>query len=311
MAVFFVLMIGTSSLSAVAVDQGKIPAGTQWLIHVDMQLFNGTYLKSLLMEKEDFELNEAHNEVLKEANIDIFSDVTGVSLFGKKEVGNNADMVVMVSGNVDSASLIAKMKEKKEINSSKYGKYNLYILGKSGGYLTFTGNEMLLYSRSDAQIKQVLDVIDGKKKSMAGGQLASYLQMIPSNAFLLAVADNVSSFKDFQHEGGALLQKTGMATFMAMENNQNLSMKVLLNTDSEETAQQIESIVRGLVALVSMKQQEEPELAKLIQALKITREGTTINLNMTYPSDKIVEFISSNHGKADKHGKAKHKHHKK
>ncbi len=307
------LTLGTFTASADVLQKKIVPADTSWLIHIDMEMFNSTYLKELLLdnEKDPLHLKKARESVLKEAQMDIFKDVTAITIMGKKgaegktqekKVENkgkshkhgrkgNENLALYCKGAFNPPHIISLLKKNEKYQTSGYGGYTIHELGGEAGF-TFIGDGALVFSPNGAILKHVLDTIDGKKPSIAGGKLDSLLGMIPSDAFVSAVADNISSLRDFQGQA-VMLQKAGMASFMALEDSRNLLMKVMLSTQSEDTAIQVEQIIKGLIALVNVSGDEHKEkFADVLQALSMERKGSTIRLSLSYPSDKVVDIIT-------------------
>ena len=146
-------------------------------------------------------------------------------------------------------------------------------------------------------IKKVLDVISGKKKSMTASPLMKYWKGIPQDAFLKATAHNIAELAD-DDEASAILKKTGMALFMAIERNDNLKMKLKLTTDTPETAKNIHQIVMGFMALAKLKQNKKNEAAnkhmkflELLKHLTISVEKNVVQMEFNYPSKDLAQLL--------------------
>lgn len=305
------LMVSLLAVPAAAksLDKGIVPAEAKWVIHFDMDMFGKTALKSLLWDKKDvLGVKDVESDLKDEVNIDLFKDVHSITAFANKNSERN--MVAAISGNLDKDYLLRKLKRHTKYKEAKYGKYSIYKWEHDSNGV-FVGNGMLLYSRDEDSIKSALDVIDKKKKSMASGSLVKYLKMIPSNAFLLAVADDVSELNKATAQAGVILDKSGVASFMALENNKNLTMKVMFKTADDKTALQVENVIRGLLAFAQMqknKDGKQHEWVKLVEALKVMRSGNALELSFSYPSEAIIKFLEGQYKHKHKH---QHKHEKK
>jgi len=304
-AVMLLVSLISAPAAAKSLDKSMIPAEAKWVVHFDMDMFGKTALKQLVWDNSNaLDIKHIETDLKDEINIDLFKDVRSITAYANKNSERN--MVAIVSGNLDKDYLLRKLKRHSKYKEEKYGKYTVYKW-KHDSHGVFVGNSMLLFSRDEDSIKNALDVIDGKKTSIASGSLVSYLKMIPANAFLLAVADDVSALNKATAQAGVILDKSGMASFMALEKNKNLTMKVMFNTTDEKTALQVENVIRGLMAFAQMQKNKDGKThdwVKLVEALQVLRRGNSLELIFSYPSEEIVRFLESQH----KHKMHKHEH---
>jgi hypothetical protein len=291
------VLVLPATVKASSLQTSMIPEDTRWLFHFDISKFFSTELGELLMaEKTGKLLNRVNRKITKAYKMDLLKDIGGITIFGPGKDESKA--VVAISGNFNKEYLLSLLGKTESHQKIQYGKHTIHRWhhAQCG---TFANDHLLLIGRDESAIKNVLDVVAGKKKSLARGTMMSFIKEIPEDAFLKAVADNIASLiKD--DAKAVLLKKTGMALFMALEKSGNLKLKLKLTTDTPETAQNIEQMVRGLIALARLKQQEEVDAEmKLIESLKITLKGNIIQMELSYPSAELVEVFS--HGKEAMH----------
>jgi len=62
---------------------------------------------------------------------------------------------------------------------------------------------------------------------------------------------------------------------------------IRMDVDSEEMAQQIQSIGQGLVSLMAL-QKDKPDSNKLAQALSLKLEGATITVKLSIAAEDLV-----------------------
>lgn len=300
-AVLLLAVIATGANAAV-LDRNLLPADTQWVAHLDMDMFKTTALKKSMVDKHNA-FKKAEEKFFKETRVSIFKDIASITIFGSRE--NSRQMVFCVKGNLDEGYLLSQLKKAHEYKEVKYGKHTIYQwrYNQNG---VFANKNMLLYSRDEDVLKNVLDLMSGKGKTIKGGNLSKYISMIPPNAFAFAAASDISNMAKHGYPG-AILKQTGMASFLAMERNRNFTMKVMLNTNTGENARDIENIIRGLMAVANMAQQEkegykekdheEKNWMKLLQKVDVKTEGKTVNISFTYPSEALVDlFKHRGHG---------------
>ncbi len=290
------VLVLPATVKASSLQTSMIPENTRWLLHFDISKFFSTQLGELLLNDETGKLNRANRKIAEAYKIDLLKDIGGITIFGPGKDKSKA--VVAFSGNFNEDHLLSLLDKAETHQKIQYGKHTIHQWRHSQCG-TFANDHLVLIGRDESTIKDVLDVMAGKKKSLAKGAMMSSIKEIPEDAFLKAVVDNIASLIKSDART-VLLKKTGMALFMALEKSGNLKLKLKLTTDTADTAQNIEQMVRGLIALARLKQQEEADAEmKLIESLKITLKGNIIQMELSYPSEELVKVFS--HGKEALH----------
>lgn len=273
-----------------------VPKNAQWLIHLDMKQLVSTQLFDLLMGDKKDEITKFNDMMSKKFNIDFFKDVNGITILGMGKDKDNA--VLCWDGKVDKEFILALLKLNKDFKEIPYGKYTIYSWD-GDHFGTFANDQLALTSEDENAIKNVLDVISGKTKSMKASNLMTLWKGIPQDAFLKAAAHNIAELAD-DREASAILKKTGMAFFMALERNENLKLKLKLTTDTPETANNIHQIVKGFMALAKLKQNDKDKSSdkhmkflELLNHLTIDVERNVIQMEFTYPSKDLAELFSN------------------
>lgn len=295
------LLVFSSVGTAVTLDRSILPADTHWVMHLDMNQFNKTWLKKHLFDGEHdiFKLKRAEEHLSRYAKVDFFEDITGITVLGNKN--NKHDMVVVCTGRFDQPYLLEQVRKTHDYNKEKYKKYTLHTW-EHHNYGVFVGKSKLVYSRSKEAVKNVLDLMSGKRAG-TNPRLAKYLEMIPANTFLSAAVEDISKLSGKRGYPSVMLKQAGMASFIALEKNKDLTMKVVLNTKKDETATQIQQMITGIIAVVRMQEdKEELKYArKLLDALVVKTEGNQVKLFFTFPSEELVKIISKSKGHRRRH----------
>ena len=69
-----------------------------------------------------------------------------------------------------------------------------------------------------------------------------------------------------------------------------------METDTVETAKNIEQIVRGFTAMAKMQlngKEGKEHVWKVLEALSITVKGNMVELGLSYPSEALVSLLGS------------------
>lgn len=288
--VLVIFLLLPAAAEADSLQTSIIPENTQWLLHFDMKKFASTRVCNLLLGENGVGKLYKAKKMFEGFGIDPLKDITGITIFGP---GQDKDKVVVsFAGNLNKDYLLSLLGGVKSHKEFKHGKYRIHNWDRCE-FGAFVNDNLLLITKDESAIKQTLDVIDGKKKNITKTKLMSYLKDMPKGAFLEAVAENISSIMG-EHKP-YILKKTGMAFFLALEQNENLKLRLKMTTDTPETAKNIEQIIKGFMSLATLQQEgKDPkwkQAEKLLKALKISVKGTTIDLELIYPSEELASFL--------------------
>jgi hypothetical protein len=295
--VVFTLPVSISAQPS-SLQTSIIPENVQWVVHLDMKKFTSTRLFDLLIQDKKNRIEEKSLKFAEKFKFNPLKDIMGITVFGFGRGEKNT--VLCLRGNFNKDHLLSLLKMNEENKEFSYGTYTIYHWDHAQ-YGAFADEHLVVVANDEDVIKNVLDVFSGKKKNFSTSNLMLQLKGVPENAFFRAVVDNISHLAGHHGDESAILKKTGMAFFIALESNQNLTIKLKLTTNSPETAANVQQIVQGFIALAKLKQKEEEKdprfsrLLKLIDNLKIKLEGNTLYMELTHPSKEIVDLLS--HGR--------------
>ena len=115
----FLLIAGwfVPDLSAAVIDKSILPAETKWIAHFDMDNFNQTYLKKLLLENEkSVKIKKNRSKLYQETKVDLFKDISGITIFG----GSDKNIVFCCQGNLNRAYVLKRFKKEVEYQLLKH-----------------------------------------------------------------------------------------------------------------------------------------------------------------------------------------------
>jgi hypothetical protein len=79
---------------------------------------------------------------------------------------------------------------------------------------------------------------------------------------------------------------------VAIGNNDKLTTaSIQLAATDEDMADRLLKIVQGLGAMLSLAQSDDKQIAEFLQSLKTERNGKVIAINLSFPSDGLVQMI--------------------
>lgn len=272
-----------------------IPENAQWVIHVDMKRFRGAELGKLIEDERLEWITEVNDEMMDEFRIDLVNKTTGITAYGTgRDQGGD---VILLSGGFNKKHIISRLEKMKGYRTEKTGKTTVHRFKKSG-FCLFLNDRQLMFSLNSGDednlnevLNDVLAVLSGKKKNLTSSGLMTTIMDLPGNAFLIAVAENISGMTG-DHDASLLLKKTGLATLAVGEKAGMLTISCRLITDTPATARNIQDMLNGFKALARMKMDENEKIWIMVDRLELKTSGNQMEFIMEYPSEDLIEMVN-------------------
>lgn len=269
-----------------------VPEGARWVAHLDMEKFVATKLYEYL--EKDGRLQIKNRDISRWLKIDLFKDITGLTIFGLEPGDKQA--VFAAAGKFDKAGLLALLALDKDYQEIPYGAYTLYSTG-SDEFGAFVNDGLIVFSENREAVEKVLDTAAGKTKSFASSKLNAAFKDVSSGPFLSGVVEDLSGLgKEISQS--KFVEKASMMFFLAQEKQDNLQVRVQVTADSPESAKNMADIAQGLLAMARLGQGEGPRAvpASLIEGLRVKLEGKTVRLELDMPSREVANLASRGRG---------------
>ncbi len=289
---FFLTALSSPNVSGESLQTKLIPAEAKWFIHIDIEKFAQTELKQILEKISDNDMGREIMGIEKTMDINFFNDISAVTVIGMNH--DNDEPVVAISGSLDKTHLLGLLKEEESLDEINYGSFLIYNWDDDA-YGVFANDNLLIFSENRRELEKVLDTFSGKEKNFSGSPLERQLRALSKDTFIVATAENVSELlnEDDDDFGALILQKTKSAFFSANEQNGKVKLKLELQTDSPETATNMESMVTGLKAFLSMNDKIDPEW-EIIKSLKVSTKDTTVVLESQSSVEELLNLLRGN-----------------
>lgn len=269
-----------------------VPEGARWVAHLDMEKFVATKLYEYL--EKDGRLQIKNRDISRWLKIDLFKDITGLTIFGLEPGDKQA--VFAAAGKFDKAGLLALLALDKDYQEIPYGAYTLYSTG-SDEFGAFVNDGLIVFSENREAVEKVLDTAAGKTKSFASSKLNAAFKDVSSGPFLSGVVEDLSGLgKEISQS--KFVEKASMMFFLAQEKQDNLQVRVQVTADSPENAKNMADMAQGLLAMARLGQGEGPRAvpASLIEGLRVKLEGKTVRLELDMPSREVANLASRGRG---------------
>lgn len=308
LSVLFITGLFCVIAQAASVSRSDIPAGSNWYVHINLDLIQSSEVGRRLMAET---IDEALDEIQGELDIDIRNEVEGITVFGGKlpERGDMAkEGAVIFHGALSQhtqAELLAALKRKgADVTAFDSAGLTYYTLDSDGGSMTYTDEDGHLEDvdfghREDVYfsfgLSQVLVTQNQELMQTfldAGGYLGGF-ETVDSEALLVLQADrallqggaNTSAETGGEWDSSVLKNVDAVALVIA-EQSGGLQVSAQLTASSPDMAMAVRNIVEGVVALKALDE-SEGALGEILRQVRFENDGPDLHVNVPVTAGQI------------------------
>ena len=287
MVTVILAMFFCCELLATNLQKTIIPAEANWVIHFDLEKFASTQIGNHLLNEQDaLGLGKKNSKFKEKYQIDLLEDINGVTVFGFGKGEKN--IVACLQGNLNQDFLLELLGAEESHKEIPYGEYTIHNWDRNE-YGAFASDNLALMGPNQDMIKLALDVIDGKKANISSSPMNDYIKEIPSNAFMAAMAKDISSLAEGKSKV-FIIKKTESAMFSLAEIKENFNIRLNFTVKTLEDAQNMENVLRGLISLANMQLEELKTGFKVPEDIVIETKGKKVFMEMNYPSKALLDI---------------------
>lgn len=289
-----VMLMATMSHGS-ALQAERVAASARWLVHVDVEALASSHLGTALMAQIPAEHTARLDEFKTKFGMDPLKDISAVTLYGESTVHEKA--IVLIRGKFNAEKLAALIKAHPPTEQISFGGLTINKWPHDGkdGYSCLYGNDTVVMGGDLEQVKAALNVIGGSQPHMVGSSVLG--KLIPSTAgvFFFASADGLDAMQGMR-PNAAILKNSKNACLVVREQGDELQAQMKLTADGAEATEQIANVIRGMIAFGMLSQEQNPIMAKMAQAAKLSVENDQVSLTLAFPSADVAAMIKASRG---------------
>ena len=303
--VFALLALGaavtTQHTLATPVPEQSIPDNVDWFVHLDADQLRASRAGSMLIDGL-LELDPLkENENLPINPLLVINGLRGITAFGTMPDFNNmngdVDVVTVISGTPELIQIFQGMLsgfqlEKPEaIESDIRGSFSILSLKEAGVCGTFLNGSQVALSKSRASLDRFIDVCEGKVDHLRfGDRFPLPLRDAGLGVYFGVYVEGLSTFENMPAQA-RILQLTQAVAVQLGESDESLHLLASLVTDQPQTAQQVSQVLQGIIAMLVLTQNGQPDVAALIQSTRVSQQENAVTLRVDYPVVAAEKWI--------------------
>lgn len=290
-------LLSTSAAIAGGLNKNIVSGDANWVAHVNVEGFNNTEIGRIIRRQLD-EAGELQKlEVFKaDFSFNPLDDIRNITIYGTGKEKENA--VAVIQANFDKDTLLKLLGQNATHNGVKYGKYQIesWIDDKHEGneaerqYGSFHGKDTVVIGSALDAVKKSLDVLDGKAKNARQKKVFRLLKKAPKGAVVVAAANGLGKMAE-QWDRTIMLKNTNQSCLFIGENEGAFYIDLKLDATSSKTATELTQMIQGVIALLNLAGNDQPEIAKLAAAIKLTTKKKLVQVHFEKDIENIASFL--------------------
>jgi hypothetical protein len=210
--------------------------------------------------------------------------------FGKEEG------VMLLKGKFKTKEIEQFLEKEESHSTSKHGKYTVHEWTQEDMKLagSIISENFIVAATDKAKLTQTLDELDKNSQTAMTKLLEKDKADNSKNAYFYVTAKDMGQkMDDQQKQQNPMAGQVKDIVISAGENGGNFYVNSLLTAVSPEAATQLQQMISGMTAMFSMQSQQQPDspVAKMLQPLKVSNDGSKISISYEYPAEQLAELI--------------------
>jgi len=293
-AVSFAVLLGMSATAKAApLDLKHVSADATWLGHVDFDAMRKSIVVQKYMEK--YKGSGGMEIAKKMLGLDPEKDLHGMTFYGKEIGKHKGVMILHAKVNRDRVMGMAKMLPRHQIADYRDHKLHSWTHTPRHGSETHTvaaafyGNEWIVLASSVDELKQAVDVLDGKQPSLTRD--SALAGTVPAGSTMLMRFEGVSTAK--LPDKCKVAKQTQSFRFVTGEHEGTSFYRARATMTNEAVVGQLREILEGLRALGQIHVGDSKTGQKLVDALKFKADGMTLTILWSAPAEDVWTIVDA------------------
>lgn len=283
------VLTAAAMLPAAPLDVKEVSEKAQWVAHLDADALRGsTVFQKALASEQGRQLPPPLAKALADLKFDLAKDLHAATIYGMKL--GSPEAAILVHADVDRELLAGKIKTAPEYKAAKHGDHDIHLFKSPRNNRTVAAAllpDVLAVADSEQTLGTALDVLDGKSPALTkDSPLAAES---PKGAIVVARAVKVGEAE--LPLKSPLVQQSDSIALAVGENETQVFAEGKVLAKSADVAKQLKGVVDGVRTTAELRRGDDPDVRKLIDALKIDTADNQLRVEIRLPVDDTLAIM--------------------
>jgi hypothetical protein len=288
-------------LAANDIRTESVSAEAKWLLHLNLDTFRETSIGKYLFESFVKPRADETPMGFRIKTEDIYEGVHAITAYGNTyQVDTDAIGVLLIRmeenlKSIFEAALIqqeAAGGENPDIRTVQADPYSVYTKGDEL-FAAILPQDVVVISKSLDQLVSAVDVVEDRAPGLDESDSDfSGMTRAGGTFFFLATAEGFNQSGAIPPQA-RVLQMAEAARLALGEGPDDLFLNLTLMAQNEKVRDQLAKIIQGLLALVSLTQIDNQDLAELALNTEVVSQGREVTVALNYPVEQVLQLVKA------------------
>ena len=295
-SVFFLV----SQINAKQLDLGKVSDCSNWIMHMDFESMRSSEIGSFLEDSLEKipEMEEKMRGLQKKFGVDLMG-VSNLTLFG---TGEKHKGIGILEGGVNASIVTEVTRTREYIQESKVGKKTIFSTDKGRRPMAFSvlKKGKIVFGPDRDYVSEGIQLANGKGSGSSGHPILESLNELLDNPGLVFFANmkGAKEVAELDQWASLMTDKIDSCGMVIGGQDGGLTIIGLIETNSIESSEPMENMIRGGLAMMDMKVKKDERMKEFLEGYKVTREGKIIRVEIELSNSLIIDRIQKEMKKA-------------
>lgn len=281
-----------ATAQAAPLNLKQVAADAKWLVHLDVDAMRESSLveRAYLAGSQQWSQVELWLSIASyEVGVDPRVDLHGVTLFGTRL--GKLEGIALLHAEMQPSVMISRAKAENGYQAGDYGKHQIHSW--SDGTRTVAGAffqpTLLVVARSEKEVQEALDVLDGKAPSLAA-EKPPVVEAGPRGSMLAAWAQGLDA-ASLKLRSPAIKKSKAVGLFVG-ENGGRVFASAKLVMESGDTADKVLAVLQGIRAAAELQYEGDASVTNLVKHVKLAVGDRTVSVQLQAPAGDVWKQLN-------------------
>jgi hypothetical protein len=281
------------SLNAKQLDLKKVSDDSNWIMHMDFESMRSSEIGSFIEDSLESipEMENRVKDVQNKFGIDL-KEVSNLTVFG---TGEKDKGIGILENGVDASVVTEVTRARDYIVEKKVGKKTIFSTNKGRRPMAFSvlKKGKIVFGPDRDYVLEGIHLANNKGKGTKAHPLLQNLKnsIIDPGFLLFADVEQIAGYTDLNSKMSLMVNKIDSCGIVIGDEEGAVKMIAFVQANSEESAINMENMIRGALAMMEMKMAKEERMSPLFEGHKLVREHSLIKLDVNFSVLAIIDLI--------------------
>lgn len=293
-----------------SVPKEEVSADAKWLLHLDAAQFRaskvGSFIVSEMLEKK---LNQPVEQLKEKLKLDIdvdkiLSGINSITIYGTDYQSPQDHAVLLIRAGPElqkilvgflAGMVLAGTNAPVQVTQTQEGSVSFYAIADTA-YCAVLPDKVMAIGRSREVTEKAAKVLAGKAPALTSGAVFGGFGDLKEAFFFLGVAEGFNAGNKLPPQA-KLLQVADAGRIALGEDANQVFLSLALRGKTPEVVTQMQEVMQGIIAIGSLSQPQDKDIAQLLQSIKVSTADNIVNVRVDYPVGRAIQQLARARGK--------------